>query len=207
MTIRNIFVDIGMVLVGVDLKVAFDRVSSLTGLNHAEINIRLVDDTDILAYERGELTTAEFYRRLSETLGMDITLEEFKQIWRSVLVFDNRNGSDLLSEQLFHQLKRQHRLIALSNTNEMQFEYIADHHPVVSEFHQYVLSYQVGYLKPDPQIYQHALSVASCQPQEALFIDDLEENVEAARELGIQGIRFEGEQRLREELTRLDISL
>ena len=50
-----------------------------------------------------------------------------------------------------------------------------------------VLSYEVGYAKPDPRIYQAALRQLAAAPGDALFIDDMPANVAAARSLGMSG--------------------
>jgi HAD superfamily hydrolase (TIGR01509 family) len=58
----------------------------------------------------------------------------------------------------------------------------------------------VGALKPAPEIYREALKSAGCPPGECFFTDDVEGNVTAARELGLDAVRFESEAQIREEL-------
>ena len=52
-------------------------------------------------------------------------------------------------------------------------------------------SYQMGVAKPDPRFFQIILDELGCDPRTTLFIDDVDENVEAARALGIQAVLFE----------------
>ena len=54
-------------------------------------------------------------------------------------------------------------------------------------------SSDVGAAKPDPIIFHRALSIADATAKRALFIDDSLPNVEAARELGIRSLHFQGE--------------
>ncbi len=57
-------------------------------------------------------------------------------------------------------------------------------------FDDLIFSAEVGLAKPDRRIYELALERLRVQPAEAIFIDDVEENVEAARAIGLSGIRF-----------------
>jgi putative hydrolase of the HAD superfamily len=58
-------------------------------------------------------------------------------------------------------------------------------------FDDLIFSAEVGLVKPDRRIYELALARLRVQPIEAIFVDDVSENVEAARAIGMQGIRFE----------------
>jgi putative hydrolase of the HAD superfamily len=53
-----------------------------------------------------------------------------------------------------------------------------------------IYSHEVGICKPDPRIYELACERLGVLPQEMIFLDDLEPNVEAAGELGARGILF-----------------
>lgn len=57
-------------------------------------------------------------------------------------------------------------------------------------FDHLIISAEVGIAKPDPRIYLYALEKLGCQPENAVFVDDMAGNVEAARALGMQGILF-----------------
>ena len=63
----------------------------------------------------------------------------------------------------------------------------------------------LGLRKPDRAIYRRALDILSVPAQSVLFIDDREENVSAAREVGMQAIRFTGEAKLQAALTEQGI--
>ena len=53
-----------------------------------------------------------------------------------------------------------------------------------------VFSYDVGYMKPNEEIYKILLNKYKINPEEAIFFDDREENIEAANKLGIHGVHF-----------------
>lgn len=58
-------------------------------------------------------------------------------------------------------------------------------------FDTLVLSAEVGVMKPELKIYRIALEQLKVKANEAVFVDDLPANVEAARTLGMQGILFQ----------------
>jgi putative hydrolase of the HAD superfamily len=63
-----------------------------------------------------------------------------------------------------------------------------------------VFSCEVRAIKPDSAIYKHCLQKLGTQPEESLFIDDREPNVQAALALGIRAIRFRSVEQLRADL-------
>ena len=93
----------------------------------------------------------------------------------------------------------------LSNTNDIHFRFIRKHYPVLRHFDDFVLSYEVGVMKPDAGIYAEALRRAGVPPSECFFVDDKQVNVDAARKAGIDAVRFEGRERLESQLSERGI--
>ena len=65
----------------------------------------------------------------------------------------------------------------------------------------------VGFRKPDPRIFRLAVRVMQVEPDAGLFVDDRDENVEAARETGLQAVRYRSADRLQEALESRGIEL
>ncbi len=61
-------------------------------------------------------------------------------------------------------------------------------HPFLGHFHDYVVSGLVGYSKPDAAIYRLACSRGGFSPEQAVFIDDSQKNVEGAHAIGMHAI-------------------
>jgi len=61
--------------------------------------------------------------------------------------------------------------------------------------------------KPEPEIYEILIERFSLTPEKAVFIDDLEENIEAAKDVGLQGIVFKSPDQLKGDLKGLGIEL
>ncbi len=88
----------------------------------------------------------------------------------------------------------------LSNMGDAIHENITRVHPWVANFDVLVWSYELRIAKPDPTIYRHTIEKLGIQPDEALFLDDKIENIDAARALGMQAIQFSTIDKLRADL-------
>jgi 2-haloacid dehalogenase len=98
---------------------------------------------------------------------------------------------------------------ALSNFATATFERIVDdpRFDVLHRLDGWLLSGEVGVIKPDPEIYSIACERFEVDPAEAVFIDDRADNVDAARHFGLRSIQFIGSERLRVELRALGLPL
>jgi epoxide hydrolase-like predicted phosphatase len=74
---------------------------------------------------------------------------------------------------------------------------------IADAFDHIVISSEVGLAKPDPRIFQLALDDLAVSPQEAVFIDDFEVNIEAAGEIGMHAILFRDTEQTIAELDQL----
>lgn len=69
-----------------------------------------------------------------------------------------------------------------------------------------VVSSYVGMRKPHTKIYKYALKELKTKPKETIFIDNIKENVQSAKDLGITGIKFNNYKQLVKELKNLGVS-
>jgi 2-haloacid dehalogenase len=108
--------------------------------------------------------------------------------------------------KIFDELRsRRIPCYALTNFSPASFPIARRHFPFLNRFDGYVVSGELGIKKPDPAIYLHMLSKFKLKPEEAFFIDDRLENVQAARALGIRSHHFENAHALRLELRALGL--
>jgi putative hydrolase of the HAD superfamily len=85
------------------------------------------------------------------------------------------------------------RLGMLSNGVREIVARIRGDHDLPALFDAVVVSYEVQLAKPEPEIYRVALDLLGVAPGEALFVDDRQENIDTARELGMGTLRFTGD--------------
>jgi len=199
--IKVIYFDLGKVIVDFDYAVAVRELMKVTPLSAADVTAVLSDSSLINEYETGKISTDEFYRVVSGMLKLQVPMETFKQLWGNMFL-----PHPLLSESFLKSLKKRYRLILLSNTNEIHFQFVEERYPILGHIEERVLSYRVGYMKPDEKIYHTAVAKAGVPPEEILFTDDREENIDAARRMGIQAIQFQSEDQLKREMKLMGVS-
>ena len=99
-----------------------------------------------------------------------------------------------------------YHLYLLSNYSEYLFNKHTRDVTVIPLMDGMVISYEVHSLKPDHTIYRHILDKYDLKPKESIFFDDRAENIEAARELGMEAVQITSEDMLLEILSNLERS-
>jgi HAD superfamily hydrolase (TIGR01509 family) len=198
--IKALLFDLGNVLVAFDFKRGYQALERLSRYGAEEIPRRISHAGLVHPYERGEISSQEFFQRLSSALELQIPYEQFCDLWSTIFLPD-----PLLPEALLAGLRRRYRMVLLSNTNDIHFQMIRRTYRVVSHFDAQVLSYEVGAMKPAPRIFEEAVRQAGCLPEECFYTDDVLEFVEAGRRFGLDVAQFQGRSRLEEELRRRGI--
>jgi FMN phosphatase YigB (HAD superfamily) len=195
--IKAVILDLGKVLIPFDFQRGYARLEAYCGIPAAEIPARLAGSTLVADFESGKIEPRDFVGSFCSCLNVDIAYREFCDIWSSIFLPD-----PLIPEAMLQGIARNYKLVLLSNTNAIHFEMLVKTYPLLRHFHSYVLSYKVGAMKPLPLIYQKAIEAAGCQPGECFFADDLEVNVEAAREHGIDAVQFQSAAQIEAELRK-----
>ncbi|MBO0610164.1 HAD family phosphatase [Myceligenerans salitolerans] len=99
------------------------------------------------------------------------------------------------------------RLYGLTNWSAETFRHAEPAAPAIGLLHGVLVSGRVGLAKPDVRIYQHLAESFDVDPARAVFVDDKQENVDAARACGFHAIRFTDVAAARQELVRLGVAV
>lgn len=125
------------------------------------------------------------------------TLKEFRdKFWKG-------DRLDYELADFIRKLKATYTTALLSNAWTNARKVLTKTKPCIDAFHVAVFSCEVGLAKPDPSIYNLVLRLCSTEPEEAIFVDDFVENIEAANQLGIHGVLFKNASQAIEEVTAL----
>jgi 2-haloacid dehalogenase len=181
---RLLLLDIGMVLIELNFNPLAKTLHSLSGITPAQLQQVLTGEGLIQKYETGQIEAASFHQEVCRRIGTDIPWPAFLDAWNSV--FDK----PLLPDEVLAAAARKSRLWAISNTNKLHFDYMLRHFTFLRHFEGFVLSHEVGVLKPDAGIFLRALERTQEPASAGLFVDDQEVNVQAARDLGIESLQF-----------------
>jgi len=200
--IKNIVFDIGQVLLTFNPEQYLrDRFNLSTG-QIKDIARETFRSSVWLDLDRGKISKNEaaeiFAKRLPEYSQV---LIEGVLNWEEIL---NPIGPniELLKEFKDHDA---YEVYALSNFNDESYQVAKSEFPFLNLFKGEIISGQVGYIKPEPEIYQLLLDRFELEPAETLFIDDSKENIEAAKEFGLRTIHYKNPEQLQREIKHLNL--
>ena len=152
-------------------------------------------------YDRRELDGPAYWRLLGQETGVDIDATRAAELLeRDVALWSQLDGPMLAWA---NDLARTEMPVGLlSNMVPEIGIHLRDTLRVFDEFTTVTYSCDVGFSKPDPRIYRHALESVGALAHETLFVDDRMPNVEAADALGIHAHHFVGRDELVGEIER-----
>jgi putative hydrolase of the HAD superfamily len=202
MSITTIVFDFGNVLGFFSHRKAAEQLAAYSPLSVDDI-LHLYLDTDLEDdFESGRMSMAEFRSLVRQRCR--VTCSDALLDWAIADMFTPNHEVCALVPTL----KPGYRLVLLSNTNELHaVHFRRQFADTLAHFDALVLSHEVGMRKPCADIYTHCHKIAGSAPQECLFIDDLPDNIEAARTCGWHGIIYHRGLDLRREMHKLGIEL
>ncbi len=188
---KNIIFDFGNVLFDLDLPRIGQHFQAYWGEKALAARDKLNAAKVFELYETGGLSTEEFVNDLRFAVEPYLTEEQVINAWNSVFLGMPGERFDMLT-----RLREHYNVFLLSNINDLHARWIDDYMLREHGFSDFqtqffdgvYYSHLIRLRKPDREIYEYVLADAELEPRETVFFDDLEENVEAARALGIQGI-------------------
>lgn len=143
--------------------------------------------------------------------GVAILSEQFPQYADLIRAF-HEHWTDSVGEalagtvEILKQLKQSgYSLYGLSNWSAETFPHARAKHNFFDLFDDMVISGAVGFVKPEPEIYQIMLEKIGRPAPECLFIDDSLPNIQQANKIGFATIHFQSPAQLKEELTKLQL--
>lgn len=197
--IRGVIFDFGNVICSFDVDIFLGTLHEWSGLDVETLRDRIYGSRLHSGYERGEISSEEFHREVVRRIGIDVPVDELADRFSDI--FTPLEST----HRLIRALKGKYRLGLLSNTNEWHFLRHIRKVPVFPLFDSVTLSFEVGALKPEPEIYLDALRKLSLPPEECVFIDDIGIYAEGAAVVGIRGIQYTGPEELVRELSSLGV--
>lgn len=198
--LKAIVFDLGNVLLPFDYSIAVRRLNAIEE-NLGEVFLSFYKATYDLhrSFERGDLSEEEFIIKMLNALQNKIDEETFCKIYSEIFTV-NENVASLLPK-----LKQHYKLVLLSNTNAIHKKYGWEQYAFIKKFDKLILSHEVNAVKPEEKIYKAVETCTGFQPEEHVFIDDIFEYVNGAKNLGWDGIQFLGYDNLVMELEKRKI--
>ena len=199
--IKAILFDLGNVLLNYDAVKAANRFAKACKVPRLKVWLHFFTSPTEKAYTRGKISSYEFYRHARQALKFPVNYQTFKRYWNDI--FWENEGM----ESLLIRLKKKYPLYLISNTNALHFNHIKKEFQILRHFKKTFPSHEVGHRKPEPEIYQKVLRKIKLEPQETVFIDDVQKFVDGARKVGMHAIRFRSKKQLMNSLEKLGVKV
>lgn len=197
MALRAVIFDYGLVLTAQPDGEAHAAMVALTGLPVDRFERLYWADRH--AYDEGRLSGVAYWEGLLREAGIGVDPERVAELNR----LDARMWTTENPAMVAWQARLGEQGLAtaiLSNMGDAVHESVTRSFAWIERFDVLVWSYQLRMAKPDPAIYRYTLERLGRAPEETLFVDDRQVNVDAAAGLGIKAILFSTVERLREDL-------
>jgi putative hydrolase of the HAD superfamily len=150
-------------------------------------------------FETGKCNPQVFADSVIKELSLPLDIDQFLREFITWFI-----GPFPGTEMLLDRLARSYSLATLSNTNEIFWKKFADTE-LFDKFQMHFPSHEVGLLKPDPSIYQHVINSTGLLPEQILFIDDQQPNIDSAMAEGMNSIKVKGFAELKASLSSLGL--
>ena len=141
--------DLGKVLVDFDYSIAGRRIAAQSRLSAPEVQNYLDHSPLLYRYETGLMTRQEFFETVRDHTGFRGSLQEFGSFFADIFT----EMPEMTALQAALRRKGVPTYI-FSNTNDLAIEHIRRAFPFFANFDGYILSYEVGAMKPAAKIYE-----------------------------------------------------
>ena len=150
--------------------------------------------------QRGEISEEDFWRQLEHELDLPrfvLTWQEF----RNEFFADDFLDEDLVA--LIRSVRPALKTGLISNAWSGLRRFLQTTVPIYDAFDEIVISAEERVIKPDPRIYLTALNRLGVQPEDAIFLDDVKGNIDAANGLGLTSVHFQSSAQAQHDIRAL----
>lgn len=187
--IKNILFDMGGVIFDQDTDRALERFRA-AGVDTDKYLGKYEQSGIFLDLEMGRIGKEEFCEKMAEIAGRDhISLEEAARCWQGFY-----KSTPVYKLHALEELRKNYHLGLLSNTNPFMMEFTdseafsTEGKPISDYFDSLFLSCEMKLYKPSKEIYLEVLRRDGMKPEETLFVDDSQRNIDGAESVGINGL-------------------
>jgi putative hydrolase of the HAD superfamily len=193
--------DLGRVVLDIDFSKALACWAGHAGCTPSDIAARWSIDESYHHHERGTISDEAFFDGLRRSLGIAITDEQFLDGWNAIFAGEMDGIAPLLERAARH-----YPLYVYSNTNRAHVAHFTRIHAhTLKPFRELFYSSSIGMRKPEIAAFDHVVKAIGVPASRVVFFDDLAENVESARSLGIKAVQVKSSRDVADALTALGV--
>lgn len=199
--IKLFLFDLGKVLIDFDFKIAIRRLKDFCPVDEEKIHSLFRDSSLAENWDKGDISSEEFFETVQKELNLPMDLNRFKEIWNDI--FSEKREVIALAQAL----KLNYRVAVVSNTNPWHASHVREKFVWMKHWDAFIASCDVHLLKPNPKIFEMAIGRLGVRASETIYVDDIFENVAAAKKLGMEAWIFRSLPELLNALTLSEIEL
>jgi putative hydrolase of the HAD superfamily len=192
--------DLGKVLVDFDYSIAANKIAARSSQPPENLHAFLGSSPLLVEYESGRLSREQFFAGVCHAVGFRGDLIEFGKFFAEI--FTPIEPMIALQAEL---RRRGLPTYIFSNTNDLAIEHVRRDFPFFKNFDGYILSYEVGAMKPESKIYEALEALTGRRGADLIYIDDRHENVAAGAARGWRTIFHETPEKTRQALTAFGV--
>lgn len=182
--IKALLFDMGGVFLEVDFKKIFMAWEPNSRLSAKQMLIEFKMDEAYRRHEMGSLSATEYFEHIRQQLQLTASDEEIEAGWNAIfgkLLNDVLDAIDSISTRI--------PCYGFTNTNAAHQKFWSSRFPrIETSFEHLFISNEIGLRKPDAEAFEHILNHAGVLAAEMLFFDDTVENIEGAKQVGMQTV-------------------
>jgi len=182
--IKAVFFDLGGVIIRTEFQAPRQHLAEQLGMEYEDLVKLVFDSPSSIKASHGEISDKEHWAEVTKRLRRPPS--ETEMIREEFFAGD---VVDLEIVEFLRSLRPRIYVGLISNSWPDLRDYIA-RQKFDDAFDHMVISGEVGVMKPEARIYQIALEQAGVRPNEAVFVDDVYENIKGCEKVGIKGIHF-----------------
>lgn len=185
--IKAVIFDMGGVLLRTADVSARETIAARFGVTRRELEAFIFSSDSSIQSEEGALSDVEHWHNVMRHFG--------QPVGDYLALYDEYFAGDFIDQRLLDfaaSLKPRYTLGLLSNAWDNARTLLSQRFNFLDRFDVSIFSYEVKARKPDPAIYHAMLERVGAAPGEALFIDDVQENVAGAQAVGMRALQFTG---------------
>lgn len=193
--IKNIIFDLGGVLLNLDFNLTQQAfvdlgITDFKGYYAKAKQVGLFDD-----FEIGKISELQFCNQLKELTGIAKSNKEIIAAWNAMLL-----DFPKVRKKLLLRLKKEFPIVLLSNTNETHVRAFIetvkkdiDEVSLAPLFKEVYYSNEIGFRKPNKNVFEYVLAQNNFKAEETLFLDDSIQHIKGAQQLGIKTVHITDE--------------
>ena len=185
--INTIIFDFGDVFINLDKEATFRELAKLGVTEITQEMLQIAQQ-----YEEGAISTQKFVDHFTQQFH-HIASEDLIAAWNAIILDFPEYRLEFIEELA---ASKKYTLILLSNTNTLHIEKVIENMSLERYerfkkcFHSFYLSHEIGFRKPNADIFEFVLNENNLKANHCLFIDDTEEHTLGASQLGIHTLHL-----------------